>query len=270
MTRADDAAAEGLADGRRNPSLALGLVTTVPLLLAYEASLVAAGVTGRNTARELLFLPLEPLGAWLDTVRVLLLFGVGAVAWLVLAHHEERPVRAILRVLLEGLVAAVCLGPALVRAHLWLAGLPPVDVPNGPPAAVPDLATIGLLAGAGGCEEFVFRFLAYSLCFLVARHIASFFGLPVLGARIAGDVFGVLGSAALFAAFHLAAFTEWLGPGGEPFDARLFAWRFLAGLLLGLLFRWRGLGVAAWAHALFNAAMALGVGPGVFLPPAAS
>lgn len=253
---------------RGRPSLALGIVTTVPLLLVYEASLAASGVTSRNTARELLSLPLEPLGEHVDLVRVLLLFAGGALAWLRLAKDEPSPGRASLRVLLEGLLAALCLGPALVQAHAWIAGLPPVEVPSAPPADVPDIAAVGLLAGAGGWEEFAFRFLAYSLFFLLARHIATFFGLPLGAARAVGDVFGVLGSAALFAAFHLAAFTtSWLGHGGEPFDAALFAWRFLAGLLLGLLFRWRGLGVAAWAHALFNAALALGAGPGVFVTP---
>ena len=75
----------------------------------------------------------------------------------------------------------------------------------------------------------------------------------------------MLGSATLFAAAHLAAYTAWLGPGGEPYDASVFTWRLLAGILLGLVFRWRGPGVAAWTHGLFNLALLLGAGPDVFL-----
>ena len=41
-------------------------------------------------------------------------------------------------------------------------------------------------------------------------------------------------------------------------------WRLLAGILLAGLFRWRGLGVCAWAHGLFNLGLVLGAGPGVF------
>jgi hypothetical protein len=48
---------------------------------------------------------------------------------------------------------------------------------------------------------------------------------------------------------------------GEPFDSSTFTWRFLGGCLLGALQRWRGLGVVAWTHALFNLAMLLGAGP---------
>ena len=74
-----------------------------------------------------------------------------------------------------------------------------------------------------------------------------------------------LGSAAFFAAFHLAPFVGWLGRGGESFDAAVFSYRFLAGLLLALVFRWRGPGVAAWTHGWFNLALLIGAGPDVFL-----
>jgi hypothetical protein len=37
----------------------------------------------------------------------------------------------------------------------------------------------------------------------------------------------------------------------------------LGGLALGLIFRWRGPGVAAWAHALFNVALWIGIDPDV-------
>ena len=71
----------------------------------------------------------------------------------------------------------------------------------------------------------------------------------------------------IFAAFHLDVVTRLLGVGGEDFDRGLFLWRLLAGLSLAALFRWRGLAVAAWAHGLFNGALLLGAGPGVFLGP---
>ena len=79
------------------------------------------------------------------------------------------------------------------------------------------------------------------------------------------ELWGLLGSSALFACAHLAAFTAWLGPGGESYNGSVFTWRLLAGILLGLVFRWRGPGVAAWAHGLFNLALLVGAGPDVFL-----
>lgn len=262
------APAEDPEDGAESarPRLALGLLATLPLLLVYEAALASVGGERRNTAEVLLSLPLAPLGDLEGVARLALLLAVGVLALVLTLRVEPRPAGALLRIGMEGFLAALCLGPLLLLAHGWIAAdLPAVQVPDGPRGERLGLDEAGLLLGAGGWEELAFRFLAYSLFFLLARHVASFLGLSLFWARVAGDVAGVLGSAALFAAFHLGSFTAWLGPGGEPYDGALFAWRFLAGLLLGLLFRWRGLGVAAWAHGLFNVALALGAGPGVFL-----
>jgi len=54
-------------------------------------------------------------------------------------------------------------------------------------------------------------------------------------------------SSLLFAAAHHA------GPLGEPFESYSFLYRAVCGLLLGVVFLTRGLGVAAWTHAVYNA-----------------
>ena len=69
----------------------------------------------------------------------------------------------------------------------------------------------------------------------------------------------LLVSAALFSAFHLELVQQHLGARGEPYHAGLFVWRLSAGIVLAGLFRWKGLAVAAWAHALFNLGLALGI-----------
>jgi hypothetical protein len=60
------------------------------------------------------------------------------------------------------------------------------------------------------------------------------------GARLAAELFALLGSSLFFGLFHLEYFTGWIGAGGEPFDAGIFTWRVLAGILLAILFRLRG------------------------------
>ena len=57
--------------------------------------------------------------------------------------------------------------------------------------------------------------------------------------------------AAIFSWFH-----HW-GALGEPWDAWRFVFRFLAGVVLGLLFVHRGLAVVCWTHALYNAQLLL-------------
>ena len=97
----------------------------------------------------------------------------------------------------------------------------------------------------------------YGTLFLAARR-TSVFGLERL-AFLPAELAALLGSALLFAAFHLAGAQRLLGGEGEPYQRGLFLWRVSAGILLGALFRWRGFGVAAWAHGVFNLGIALGI-----------
>ena len=82
------------------------------------------------------------------------------------------------------------------------------------------------------------------------------------GARYVAELAALLGAALLFGGFHLDGAQRLIGHTGEPFHGGAFLWRVSAGILLGALFRWRGLGVSAWAHAVYNLALALGLGPG--------
>ncbi|HEX7069526.1 MAG TPA: CPBP family glutamic-type intramembrane protease, partial [Rhodothermales bacterium] len=52
--------------------------------------------------------------------------------------------------------------------------------------------------------------------------------------------------AIIFSAVH------YTGPLGDPFTLSSFTFRFLFGLALNVLFLWRGFGVAAWTHALYD------------------
>ena len=62
-----------------------------------------------------------------------------------------------------------------------------------------------------------------------------------------------------------AADFDHVAAGGAPFEPGHFTWLCLAGMLLGLVFRLRGPGVAAWCHGLFNLGLYLGVDPDVLL-----
>jgi membrane protease YdiL (CAAX protease family) len=113
--------------------------------------------------------------------------------------------------------------------------------------------------GAAPWEELVFRVGVYGALFLVARRTSAFLGLESLGERFVAELAALLGSAFLFAWFHLESAQRLIGSAGEPYQHGLFLWRVSAGILLGGLFRWRGFGVASWAHAVFNLGIALGI-----------
>ncbi len=243
-------------------TLALGWIAVLPLVVAYEIALSRSPGSPRNTAEYLLSLPFEALLARPAVGRIALeVVATGLAAW-ALFQAELGLVRRIVRVVLEGLGAAVVLGPLLLFLLHALELSPPAI---GLPDSVPRPTSIALLVGGAAFEEVVFRLGLLAAIYVVARGTAEWFlGLP-RASRVIAEITALVGSAVVFAAAHLDVVVGLIAPGGEPYDGARFAWRVSAGLVLALLFRWRGMGVAAWCHALFNLALALGAGPGVFL-----
>jgi membrane protease YdiL (CAAX protease family) len=94
-----------------------------------------------------------------------------------------------------------------------------------------------LALGAGIYEELVFRlFLTGSL--------VSLFLHVMPNRKFVSKLFAVAISATLFAAFHYI--------GREQITLDSFAFRFCAGIVLGTLFIWRGIGIAAYTHAFYD------------------
>lgn len=246
-------------------SLALGFLAMAPMFLAYELALGGTSGGYRNTSELVLFSILRPLGEQAALVRRLLLLVLTLAALVHCLRHHWDIVPRTMRLAAEGLLGALVLGPVLVGlTHLLGQGGQVLQL-AGVPRAAPDLASASLVLGAGAYEEQVFRVGVYSLLYLAFLQVGRFLGLGLLPARVVADGAAIVGQALAFAAFHLALFTAWLGPGGEAFELSIFAYRALAGVLLGMVFRWRGPGVAAWTHGLFNVALLLGAGPDVFL-----
>jgi hypothetical protein len=162
------------------------------------------------------------------------------------------------RSIAEGIGAGVVLAPLLVVLLAWTRGIELAATRE--PAR--GLAALLALVGAAPWEELLFRVGAYGLLYLVALRAARFLGAPAGAGAVLAELVALLGSALAFALFHLDAVQTLLGLRGEPFLVGLFAWRLLAGLVLGALVRLRGLGVVAWAHALFNLGVALGIPTG--------
>ncbi len=96
-----------------------------------------------------------------------------------------------------------------------------------------------LSIGAGIYEELVFRLIAITLLSIILIDVFSL-------NRNATMVFIFFASAALFAAHHHRPF------GNEPFDSAKFLFRTAAGLYLTAIFVFRGFGIAAGAHAVYD------------------
>lgn len=255
---------ESAVEPGTSTSLALGFLAMTPLLVAYELALLELEAPPRNTCEFLLTLPIELFGTtWLRWAAL----GLLALAALYVSRRRGADVRwGVVRIALEGAIFAVLLGPLLVALGALLERwLPSAHLSWSPPEQAPPLFAALLLWGAGAWEELFFRVGAFSIGYLlVLRSLTSLDAREGL-ARGLAEVAALVGSSLFFAAFHLEAFTGWIGAGGEAFDAGIFTWRALAGILLGLVFRLRGPGVAAWTHGLFNLALLVGAGPDVIL-----
>ena len=242
-------------------TLALGYLACVPLLAAYEWSLASSAEPTRSTAEMCLFRFLLPLGEEAHLARRCILAGLLLLSVQQLARHSRGLGMRLLKVVGEGGIWALLLAPTLILCTHLLGGVdPPAGFSVGPGPA-PGLPRAAFILGAAAHEELFFRVILYSGLYLTARLLMSYFGAGLPSARLVGEAAGLVGSAGIFAALHLAAFTTWLGPGGEAFEPFVFLWRLLAGMALAGLLRWRGPGVAAWTHALFNLGLLLGAGP---------
>jgi len=250
---------------RPAPRLALAWYSVLPLFALYEGALFAGG-RARNTSELLVTSALAGLGSYEQAARIALLVALSAWAGYELWRARVPVFPGALRPPFEGALCALALGPLLAAVFALLPEVAPeVRELARAPREAPGLARMALLAGGSVWEELVFRLGAYSLIALCALRSARFLGLPPTSAGLLADGCALALSSLAFAAFHLRAFNAWLGSGGEPYDPSAFWWRFLAGASLALVFRWRGLGAAAWCHALFNAALALGSGARVLL-----
>ncbi|MBN2088929.1 CPBP family intramembrane metalloprotease [candidate division KSB1 bacterium] len=137
---------------------------------------------------------------------------------------------------IESLIYAVLLGPAIVEFTQILQKYVILAQPfmN---LSLPHKVMLSL--GAGFYEEFVFRVMMVSgTNFLMIKGLG-------FNPKLAGFI-ALLFSSILFSAFH------YLGPFGEPFEMYSFIFRLMAGFIFGLLYLFRGFGIAVYTHTLYD------------------
>ncbi|MCI0586905.1 MAG: CPBP family glutamic-type intramembrane protease [Planctomycetes bacterium] len=223
----------------RSRRLEVGILAASPLLAIYEAGLLLSESPVRNGADAVLRRAF--LAGFGQAGRFL--FGLLLVCALLAAalHAARRKVpahRYAFPVAVEGLLYAALLGPAvlLLRSRLGDAAIA-LETGEGSPV----LASL-LAVGAGVYEEIAFRLLLLPALYVLALRMAEPLGAgkgTALGIALAV-------SSLAFAGFHH------LGAFGTPFDAGAFAFRTIAGAILGGLFVGRGIGVAIYTHAFYD------------------
>ena len=101
------------------------------------------------------------------------------------------------------------------------------------------LQQVTLAIGAGIYEEFLFRVLLISSLVRILKFI-------FLWKQVATNIVAVILSGGIFSAFHF------MGEYGDFFSMELFLLRFFAGIILGGLYFFRGFGIAAYTHSIYD------------------
>lgn len=215
------------------------LVFLVPLVAFYEIGTLltrpAALVGSRLVAENVLNLLLEYFGAtgmWLPGVLLVL----SLLAWHFVAR---RPWRFRVHVpLLMAVESAVMAPPLYALGLLLLAQQAGADGGLGR-----ELLERSVLAvGAGVYEEMVFRLMLLS-------------GLLLLLVEVLRAPRAIAAAAALAASSILFALCHYYPVGSDVFEWRSFLMRSLAGVYLGAIYLYRGLGIATGAHVAYNLAL---------------
>jgi hypothetical protein len=209
--------------------VAASLVLIFPLLLAYEIGVLFVGrVNGADVVTRALYSALGSRGVYL------LFHVVFALAFLVWIRRGQRWATLSLDV-----AAPVILEAAIYALTLGAVGTLVVDRLLG-------FGTTGSIVsalGAGVHEELVFRLGAMAgLVALLTRANVS---------RRLAVVIALVVSAVVFSAAHH------IGVYGEPWTAHAFAFRCVAGCAFGLMFWYRSLAHAVYAHVLYDVLVAL-------------
>ena len=224
-------------------SATYGVLSALPLFVLYEAMILAVNTGTEAPVRvgadvwikELLSMTGARGGLLLILIAVL----AGLAAFL-LDRDKTIPIRGRYVAGIVGESAVYAVGVALLVSNLTAALFAVAPPPTG--ALWTQLA---LSIGAGLYEELLFRVLLVGGLSLLLS--------PFLDPPTARYVLAAVLGAALFSLVH------YVGPLGDPFQLPSFTFRLLFGLALNVLFLWRGFGVAAWTHALYDVMVVTGV-----------
>ena len=209
---------------------------TLPLFFLYEANIVFLSwddiLVVRNGADFL-------MRNILESFDIYGLYGLGLVFFLGLLvtyiffikedQQQEVNVNFLFIMLAESMLWSVVLYFLLFKFMVLLMN----------PVGKTILQQVTLAIGAGIYEEFLFRVL------LIAG-LSGILGFVFMWDKTFKNIIAVVLSGGIFSAFHF------MGEYGDFFSMELFLIRFFAGLILGVLYMYRGFGITAYTHSIYD------------------
>jgi len=216
-------------------SISFSLYSIVPLLVLYEVAILILHF-GANPAGAPLKWPFRyfgPNGVLIFNTTVLVL---AMIAWLRLRLTRVPVLNYTFFLLGESFLYGLLLGPAVLKVtgHLPLG--------MGDWGATAFLRDFFGSIGAGVYEEILFRLVLMTGLYFIFKG-------PLKLGRSFSVAAAVFLSALIFSAAHYHVFFR---IGGDDFDPASFLFRFFAGVYLALIYLFRGLAPAVYAHMFYD------------------
>ncbi|MBD3617310.1 MAG: CPBP family intramembrane metalloprotease [Gracilimonas sp.] len=220
-------------------TLLYSFLVSLPLFLLYELLIIISQPSGEAIVRISVDVWIKTLFAYLGVNAVSFSLLLVAIIGLFILYKERHRLKElqftyfpvlILEATVYAIVVAI-ISQSMVSFILNMAASDPIN-------SLSMAQKIALSLGAGLYEELFFRVI------LVTLFILAFSKL--LGKKWAGITAAVVLSALLFSAVH------YIGSMGDAFTLGSFLYRFLFGIILNGIYVWRGFGVAAWTHAIYD------------------
>lgn len=220
-------------------SLLYSYLISLPLLLLYEVLIFIAQPDSEHVVRISVDVWIKTLFSYIgqDVLSITLIL-VALLGIIVL--YRERAKLSSLRtsyfggMLIESTIYAFLLSILIATAINSLLQM----VQSSPIQSLSLLQQLALSLGAGLYEELFFRVLLVSGLLWIFKY---FFNKQ-----------GIAYGAAILLAALIFSLVHYIGVMGDPFTFSSFLFRFLFGLALNAIYVWRGFGVAAWTHAIYD------------------
>ena len=201
-----------------------------PFLCIYHIGTIVLHTTYINGADALIIRILSGLSVHSMFASALVL----VVCFIVWQLHTRASWKIKSGMLLFYFLESICFALLLLFAFGWL-GTHLSFAMSEKRGSITDLV---LYCGAGIYEELLFRGLLLGILIAAFRRVLANQKIAVVAAVLLG--------ALLFSAFH------YIGAAGDVFTLAGFIQRMLAGVYFSALFVWRGFGVTASSHAIYD------------------
>lgn len=225
---------------RDTHTLLYSYLLALPLLLLYEILIFLSQPDPAHTVRISVDVWIRTLFTWLGTDVLSITLILAALAGLVIVYRERDKLGTLRAGYFAGMLleaTAYALALAILISSL-VGGIMQVLQTAGGVETLSTLQQVALSMGAGLYEELFFRVLLVGGLFFVARRL--------LQKRWVAFTLSVVLAALIFSGVH------YVGALGDAFTLSSFLFRFLFGLSLNAIYLWRGFGVAAWTHAIYD------------------